>query len=535
MVDVTKVDLEASYIIWSGSGLYWVKDGSTGMVSSSGSDYITLKNVLTGSLIGSLYDKVTHNFEGYLNGVLQLQFSFTGSSVSGSTLLGQTATITNISGSDIRSPTATITNVNVTNITGSTATFIGSFYTSGSSLISGSLHITNNLTSSGSTSLNGPLWVGGGISTSYEISGSTISGSEIYSDKGLRKPCKYLIYKVGSYYYCENGETGKIVYGGSGNAGGINGANFSLVLQAAANNSGSIVITDGTYSYGTAVNIYSYTSIEGSYATILTPTADVQAFIITAPATRITIKNIQIQDNSLVTSTKEAIYLNNTSGVISLSSFENIIIYYYAFGMRTPEISSNLANSLISCTFKTVSANDYRSQGFVLYSFFDCRFIDMIATSYNNVATEAYRFQNADDSGTMLTMITALGDSGISGSGIVFNDVANIYGSNFVADTFNEGLHFANMADYIALSNVEVRSSADQGVYCYHDEGRVSITNLIALDNTDYGVRNFGITGSSTSGSITVLGGKFSNNSAGAYSLTGSDKLAYVDGASDFP
>lgn len=62
-------------------------------------------------------------------------------------------------------------------------------------------------------------------------------------------PCSYVIQKVNSCYEAVNGSTGKIDYGGSGNAGGVDGTDAAAVIQAAidAADYGRIFVKKGRY------------------------------------------------------------------------------------------------------------------------------------------------------------------------------------------------------------------------------------------------------------------------------------------------
>jgi hypothetical protein len=64
---------------------------------------------------------------------------------------------------------------------------------------------------------------------------------------GLAKSCSYIIRKNGSYYEALNGDTGKIDYGGSANAGLVSGSDCSAVIQAVIN---EIYATGGLIEFG---------------------------------------------------------------------------------------------------------------------------------------------------------------------------------------------------------------------------------------------------------------------------------------------
>lgn len=70
-------------------------------------------------------------------------------------------------------------------------------------------------------------------------------------DHGLEKTASYIIRRNGSYYEAINGSTGKISYGGSGDAGGVTGTNAGAVIQSAIDAiynvaSGTVILVPST-------------------------------------------------------------------------------------------------------------------------------------------------------------------------------------------------------------------------------------------------------------------------------------------------
>lgn len=75
-----------------------------------------------------------------------------------------------------------------------------------------------------------------------------------YGDAAFEKSASYIIRKNGSYYEAINGSTGKIDYGGSNNAGGVDGTDASTVIQTtitALSNGGTILRKQAIYDLGT--------------------------------------------------------------------------------------------------------------------------------------------------------------------------------------------------------------------------------------------------------------------------------------------
>jgi len=88
-------------------------------------------------------------------------------------------------------------------------------------------------------------------------------------DHAFEKPCSFIVRKKDSYYEAINGSTGKIDYGGSGNAGGVSGTNASAVIQATINaltSRGKIFIKAGVYVITSPIIIKSDIEIFGECA-----------------------------------------------------------------------------------------------------------------------------------------------------------------------------------------------------------------------------------------------------------------------------
>jgi hypothetical protein len=64
---------------------------------------------------------------------------------------------------------------------------------------------------------------------------SELTGVGAHDHHRVEETASYIIFKVGSDYYAKNGQTGAIDYGGAGDAGGVDGAVASAVIQAAIN------------------------------------------------------------------------------------------------------------------------------------------------------------------------------------------------------------------------------------------------------------------------------------------------------------
>jgi hypothetical protein len=75
-------------------------------------------------------------------------------------------------------------------------------------------------------------------------------------DHALEKPASYIIRKNGTYYEAINGSTGKVSYGGSGNAGGATGTDAKSVVQAASSAGGKLFFKgQTTYTFSDSVTL----------------------------------------------------------------------------------------------------------------------------------------------------------------------------------------------------------------------------------------------------------------------------------------
>ena len=84
----------------------------------------------------------------------------------------------------------------------------------------------------------------------------------------------YIIQTDGTYYYAFNPSTCALVYGGSGNAGGVTGTSFSSVMNNAITSlpaGGAITIGSGTYEETTQLYLNRSVSLLGEAAAVVSP------------------------------------------------------------------------------------------------------------------------------------------------------------------------------------------------------------------------------------------------------------------------
>jgi hypothetical protein len=145
-----------------------------------------------------------------------------------------------------------------------------------------------------------------------------------------------LINQTGNTHYAINGSTGQTDYGGPSDAGGVDGASASAVLQAALDDvrdagGGKVFLKNGNYSLSTNLKVGNNTILEGeSWNTILTGPTDLTTWtcIIENERVRtvyansfITIRNLQIDGQ------KDSINPSATRpGGIGFTGVQNVII-----------------------------------------------------------------------------------------------------------------------------------------------------------------------------------------------------------------
>lgn len=93
----------------------------------------------------------------------------------------------------------------------------------------------------------------------------------------------YIIFNSSTDVYAKNAETGQIDYGGSWDAGGVDGANASAVIQASidAISQGKIFVKSGSYSTSVSIKPKSYITLEFEDNSVLYPTSDIPIINIT--------------------------------------------------------------------------------------------------------------------------------------------------------------------------------------------------------------------------------------------------------------
>lgn len=145
-------------------------------------------------------------------------------------------------------------------------------------------------------------------------------------DHGLEKEVSYIVRKNGSYYEAIRGGTatgaGKIVFGGVGNVGSVNGSLFASVLQACIDNltaaGGVIKLRAGTFTLAAQVNLKSNVGVvgEGVTCTIISYTGAAKAFSTAAVDTQINgaeVGNFTLQNDGTGTYAFDLDYLAGCS------------------------------------------------------------------------------------------------------------------------------------------------------------------------------------------------------------------------------
>lgn len=178
------------WIIYLSGSQYRGVNGTTKKLTYSGSSYATVRNSVTGSLTGTVFDRVANTLEGYSSGVQQTRINLTGSFITG--------------------------DMNFTNITASRIT--------GSTLVSGSTIKGAEAVIHGPTSLSGSLHVTG--STEFDQTAGQLKSGSWY---GGQQTANYIVWSGSGLYWAKDSSTGKIYTSGSDAATVIQAANDNLL------------------------------------------------------------------------------------------------------------------------------------------------------------------------------------------------------------------------------------------------------------------------------------------------------------------
>jgi hypothetical protein len=160
---------------------------------------------------------------------------------------------------------------------------------------------------------------------------------------GLVKTSSWIIRKNGSYYEAIHGETGKISYGGSGNAGTVSGASADAVINAALAQGGKVVLMDAHYDLNAEITSGATypTCLEGEskYGTVLHQNSTT-ANIIHARG-KAEISNMYLLGSGWANSNK-AVYIDgDEANACGNSNFADIEIYDCATGVHLEDNSWN--------------------------------------------------------------------------------------------------------------------------------------------------------------------------------------------------
>jgi len=162
------------------------------------------------------------------------------------------------------------------------------------------------------------------------------AGNDTNTGGRNRYHCSYVVYTDGDYYYAENGNTGRLDYGGPLSEGGATGTSASNVIQAAINNlptdGGKIVVKEGNYiDVAITLNDYGITLVgEGGTCpdfrtTLDSPVITIDGVIPANPKGSFVIKNIRIVgDDNPAKTAQHGIHIINMAYAIHI---ENVGIY----------------------------------------------------------------------------------------------------------------------------------------------------------------------------------------------------------------
>lgn len=268
-------------------------------------------------------------------------------------------------------------------------------------------------------------------------------------------------------------------------------------------------------------------------APILQPTGDHDVFEVKAPCSRIKISDFQFADNLENPKHTGAamIHLNHqgNNGAINELTLENITMYYPFNGVYSDARPCDINNALQVLAIRHVRINQFRNIALNLYNFFDTRLLDVVATTPKKAFLDTLPanpqrmglghglvMKNSVDSGSQLEMVTMLGEE--RGAGYTLENVTHLTGSQIIADTFMEGMATSGEVDNVQLSQVELRSSRDQGLYAAHTRGRIIIDQFTVRNSTNFHVKNFG-----NGGNVTVLAARCTETQKGVYELATGD------------
>jgi len=178
----------------------------------------------------------------------------------------------------------------------------------------------------------------------------------------------YMIYKEGSDYYAKNGDTGVIDYGGSDDAGGVDGTDAAAVIQAAIDiiDHGRILLKAAVYSLATRLDftdkrhlIFEGESIGTEKDRQLTPIASDRGTILklennkdtniiyaspsTADLRYLTFRNLYLFGNRANQLAGSAMYINNCKR----TRLENIEIWdAWAYGLELIDCETSWLSSI---------------------------------------------------------------------------------------------------------------------------------------------------------------------------------------------
>jgi len=318
---------------------------------------------------------------------------------------------------------------------------------------------------------------------------------------GLQKPWDLLVTTDGTDISATSGANGKLLYGGSGDYGGIDGGDAHDVVQAALDSisgtNGTVLAKNGTYDVDTAIDIPDQTSLWGQSkkSTIFAPSANVHVFRITGSSGykyRQQIHNLAIVDAAHNQTNTSGIYVDNKSCHLAFPDLSDLYIEDCFNGIAcAPTLDAN-TNKIHTPTWERLHIEICRNQGIFINNAIDMRANNWWMSIGETQASYGINFEAPAtlSCGSYFDGITVIDNykTLTSDKGIRLNNINESFWHHVIVDCTGDDCLTLDTANYNRFIDTFLLSGGNDGVVLSGTSNVNYFSGLIVESMAGYGV-----------------------------------------------
>jgi parallel beta-helix repeat protein len=322
-------------------------------------------------------------------------------------------------------------------------------------------------------------------------------------DHGLERCAAYVIRVNGSYYEAINGSTGVITYGGSNDAGGSDGTDADVVINAALSavetaGGGGLYFKYGTYTIDAKLSVPSNTWMKCDRGTKIALANSADCFILRAKGadagapvatSNVWIEGFEFDGNG---SNQAA------NGQLSLTAIQNWrFTHNYVHDTRATAIFvqpiGDPETPTHGCDYNLFDHNRIIDQSAAADMFIMGMRYSTVAYNYLSGTQGSYMLSGGAHSQGLRVIGNTLRSGGLTGIGLESSQRVLVEG-NDIDGMVGHGIYVLKAGAYAAPENIIIRnnivqgSTANAGIYIAADCSNIDVTGNHCFDNDDAGI-----------------------------------------------